>query len=352
MAAVFIAAMTRLLCAQSNGADALLGPLPIRDQFLLNNGFFFFIPEQSRVLPAGESAVSLTATDSNTFAKSAWITTSLAGQTSRARAVDTLANSRFHSDGPLFLVDGETHRLELSMRHGFGDQFELGVAIPISTIGGGWSDALIEVTHQSLGLGNDERESLRRNSETVYFRAGSHQYLRDRSVGYALGDIALSGKYELAALEERAVAISISGAIELPTGNASTLDGSGSIDGGMQIMAARDFTKGRIEGSLGLLRLGGNRPLGTGPQILITDTVAVSRLMTDRTAGTVQLTVSESPFRQIGIAEFTRRSYQLSAGIRHRMGRSVVAYAALIENLFNYENSADAGLAWGLTKRF
>src|SRR5712691_8280358 len=221
-AAVAIAVASEVI-AQSDG---LLAPLPIRDQFLLNNGFFFFVPEQAAVLHDHESVVALTITDSNTFAKSAWVTRNLAGQTSREPGSDELANPRFHDGTPVFLVDGETHRLELSMRHGFGRHLELGVAIPVSTIGGGWSDELIEVTHHTLGIGNAERELLRQNSETDYIQSGKVQYFRDRSVGYALGDIALTAKYELAPFEDKKGSIAFSGAIEVPTGNARTLDGS------------------------------------------------------------------------------------------------------------------------------
>ena len=64
------------------------------------------------------------------------------------------------------------------------------------------------------------------------------------------------------------------------------------------------------------------------------------------------MTVSESPFRNVGIAEFNRRSHQLSIGMQRRVGRSFVAYAAVIENLLTYENSADFGIAWGVTRRF
>jgi len=347
--AAFALAVSSELFAQSDG---LLAPLPIRDQFLLNNGFFFFIPEQAAVLGGDHSIVSLSMTDSNTFAKSAWLTRSLEGQTTRTTAPDELANPRFHSGAPVFLVDGETRRLELSMRHGFGRHLELGVAIPAATIGGGWSDELIEVTHHSLGIGNDERESLTRNLETVYLQSGKLLYVRERSAGFALGDIALTGKYELVPLEGNNVAISLSGVVELPTGNVRTFAGSGSLDAGVELMASRDFSNTRIHASIGLLRLGGNRPLGTPAQVLITDTVAISQMLNARTAATVQLTVSESPFRRMGIAEFSRRSNQLSAGIRREIGRSLIVYAALVENLFNYENSADAGIAWGLLKQF
>ncbi|HEY8130308.1 MAG TPA: DUF3187 family protein [Thermoanaerobaculia bacterium] len=343
IAALFIAVLAAGACAAQS--DALLAPLPVRDQFLLNNSFFFFVPEQAAVLPCDRTVVALTMTDSNTFAKSAWLTRSLEGQTTRTTAPDELANPRFHSGVPVFLVDGETRRFELSVRHGFGQHLELGAAIPVSTIGGGWSDEIIEVTHHTLGIGNDERESLTRNVETIYLRSGKTLYVRERSGGFALGDIALRGKYELAPLEGDKVAISLSGAVELPTG-------SGSLDGGVELIASRDFPDMRVQASIGLLRLGHNHAFGTRAQVVITDTVAISRRLNGRTAATVQLTVSESPFRRLGIAEFNRRSNQLSAGIRREIGRSLIVYGALVENLFNYENSADAGIAWGLLKQF
>ena len=345
--AVFVMALSRSLFAQE-----LLAPLPIRDQFLLNNGFFFFAPEDAAVIGADESRLIVTAADSNTFAKSAWISHSLAGQTGRAIATAELANSRFHGEGPLFLADGETHRLELSMRHGFGNHLELGLTVPVSTIGGGWSDRLIEMTHHALGIGNADRQSLRQNSETVYIDSGSMHYLRDRSAGYALGDIALTGKYELKGLEGEKVNMALTGAVELPTGNARTLDGSGSVDGGVQLIVSRDLSSARLHASIGIVRLGGDRPLGTQSQIIVTNTIAAARMINDRTSANLQLTLSECPFRHLGLAELRRRSNQLSAGIQRQIGRSIVVYAAFIENVLNYENSADAGFAWGLAKRF
>jgi Protein of unknown function (DUF3187) len=332
--------------------DDLLAPLPIRDQFLLNNGFLFFEPEPARVLDAGESAFTLQATDANTFAKSNWISRSLEGQTDRAPAFPELSQPRYAIAPAVFLADGETHRVEFAYRRGFGNHLELGVTVPVSRIGGGWSDRLIEVAHHELRIGNAERESLRQNSETVFLHTGTVDYTRSRSAGYALGDIAVSAKYELAPLEEKGTRVALAAAMEFPTGSAGTIDGSGSFDAGLQLMASRDFRSVRIHASLGMLRLGGDRPLGTRAQLLITDTVGISRLINPGTSVTMQLTVSESPFRNLGMAEFNRRSYQLSSGVQRRIGRSTVAYAAFIENLFNYDNSADAGFAWGISRRF
>ena len=107
-----------------------------------------------------------------------------------------------------------------------------------------------------------------------------------------------------------------------------------------------------MHAALGALRLGANRPLGTRSQVLITDTLAVSRMMTDRTAMIAQLTISESPFRGLGFFELDRRSYQLSVGARRQIGQSADAYVAIVENILNYDNSADAGVIWGIARRF
>jgi hypothetical protein len=38
--------------------------------------------------------------------------------------------------------------------------------------------------------------------------------------------------------------------------------------------------------------------------------------------------------------------------MQHRFGHAFIAWAALIENVLTYENSADAGLACGIARRF
>src|ERR1700737_2825287 len=92
-------ALALLVCgslrAQGSGDD-LRAPLPIRDQFLLSNGFFFFEPERARVLGEGESIMMFSAADSNTFAKSAWINHHAFGETTRMSAASELAASRAH----------------------------------------------------------------------------------------------------------------------------------------------------------------------------------------------------------------------------------------------------------------
>src|ERR1700757_2538837 len=93
-----IVAMASTASAQTpDEREALLAPLPVRDQFLLSNGFFFFTPESMRALPEATWSVSLSSADSNTFAKSEWISHSLEGRTTREQALAVLSDPRFQS---------------------------------------------------------------------------------------------------------------------------------------------------------------------------------------------------------------------------------------------------------------
>ena len=85
--------------------DALLSPLPVRDQYLLNNGFFFFEPEGARVLDDDAWLVDVHTADSNTFAKSRWISHDLDGDTDRRSGDQTLAIIRIDPGTTIFLAD-------------------------------------------------------------------------------------------------------------------------------------------------------------------------------------------------------------------------------------------------------
>ncbi|MEA2163051.1 MAG: hypothetical protein QOK37_1178 [Thermoanaerobaculia bacterium] len=330
----------------------LLGPLPVRDQYLLSNGFFFFEPAPARVLASNDWLVDVHSADSNTFAKSRWISHNLAGDTDRRTGSQTLGIIRMDEGQTVFLVDGEIHRTTITAHHGLGANLEVGIAIPFATIGGGTSDGFIERFHAAFHLGDNQRVAMQRNRETVYVHTDERTYFREHTSGAQIGDIALSAKYELTALEDPQLAISIESAIELPTGDAQTLDGSGSLDGGVQLLATRDYGRSRIHASAGVLVLGHNGPLGTKSQFVITDSIGISSLIAGRTSATAQVTISQSPFRTIGAPELTRRSYQMTVGLQHAIGRSLIAWAGIVENLITYQNSADAGFVWGIARRF
>jgi hypothetical protein len=340
------------IAQERDAADAILGPLPVRDLYLLNNGYFFFEPEGARVLDDDSWVIDLHTTDSNTFAKSRWISHNLEGDDERRTGAQTLSLIRIDKGTTVFLVDGEIHRTTITAHRGFGDNLELAISVPFATIGGGSSDAFIEHFHSTLKLGDDQRVAVQKNHETVFLRTDDNTYLREHSAGSRAGDVALSAKYELPALEDPNLSLSAQAALELPTGNAQSLDGSGSLDGGVQLLATRDYGRSRVHASAGLLFLGRNAPLGIASQIVITDSIGISSLVATRTSASVQITISQSPFRNVGAPELARRSYQMTAGVQHAFGPSLTVYGGVVENLITYQNSADAGLVLGIGRRF
>ncbi|HYM59907.1 MAG TPA: DUF3187 family protein [Thermoanaerobaculia bacterium] len=352
VAAVILVLLAGAACAQEiSPAEALREPLPVRDQFLLGNGFLSLEPTSARVLPDGAWLADIHFANANTFARSEFVSHDLANNGGGRAGINRLLQGGPNQPASIFLVDGEVHRLTMSLRRGIGDRLEVGISIPITSNGGGWMDKLIEDFHKGFGLGNAERQFLPRNSEIVYVRTPKSTYLRQGTNGYELGDVALTAKYGLARFDARRLALAVEGVVTVPTGHASTLNGSGSVDAAINFIATKSFSRTSIHESLGIIRLGADKPLGTSSETVLTDTLGVTQLVKRATSLALQITFSQTPFRQLGFPEWKRHSSMLSAGVQHRFGASVV-HLALIENLFTFNNAADFGMQCGIARRF
>ena len=164
LTAIAVLSVTALLALpaaaqQRDLADALLGPLPVRDQYLLNNGFFFFEPESAHVLDEDSWVVDVHTADSNTFAKSRWISHNLEGDTERRSGAQTLSLIRIDDGTTVFLVDGEIHRTTITAHFGYWTGLaEQGKALafgPVDDPSGVYGIGIVLAEHQA------EAEALR-----------------------------------------------------------------------------------------------------------------------------------------------------------------------------------------------
>lgn len=64
----------------------------------------------------------------------------------------------------------------------------------------------------------------------------------------------------------------------------------------------------------------------------------------------LQLTVSQSPFKDLEIQELSEVSYLADLGFKKGLGPSRVFFVALSENLLNFKNSPDVGFHAGITQ--
>ena len=346
-----------LLALPSFAAEPLefhdLGPLRIRDQFLLGMGFLAFDPESADVLANGRWEFDLIATVTNTFAKSRAIADRLDARTTRAPV--TLAFLRSVAGAQpgrgAFYLDGETYRTALAIRRGFGRRLQLGVTLEGLQFNGGVLDSTIEGFHRTFGLGQAGRLGTYRNQYTVFVSSHGHEYFSDRNPSFGLGDMVFSAKYALAARPGHAY-LSVEGLIKIPTGRQVDLYSSGSADVGVEGLYSRFWAKSCVHASAGVLRLGPNDALHTPAQTVFSGMVAYEHgIFNSRTSAIVQTTFSQSPFRKLDLAELGQFAVQASLGVKCAFAMNRVLFVALTENLAHFDNTADIGFHVGWTQR-
>ena len=124
------------------------------------------------------------------------------------------------------ILDGETWRTGLFYRRRVGEEWTVGVEVPLYRISGGFLDDGIDAWHSFFNLPDGERNQRPEDQlRFLYNDRGVTEYFRQGSSS-GLGDIQLSAAREIdvvGGLLLRAV-------LKLPTGDADTLFGSGAAD--------------------------------------------------------------------------------------------------------------------------
>jgi hypothetical protein len=320
----------------------ILGPLPVRDEFLLSAGYLALTPTGNDILPRDQWALDVRSASSNTFAVSSEISEVLVRQ---KQPSSWRAESLRQYSGNVFVVDGEMQRTTVEIRHGLEDG-EVFVAVPIFSTNTDGSGKLIEGFHSEFGLGSDGRSAIAHDRKFVYLRNGQREVVRNWKDQIGLGDVTLGAKYALPPFASTALAIEV--LAELPTGERS-LFSSGSIDAGAILVASRRLEHSSIFANVGVARLGRNANLDIPDRSVISATVGYGRMITAATSATIQITGANSPFRGLSWPELGQNSYQIAAGIQHQIDSRQALHIALIENALHYRNSADFAVQVGIS---
>lgn len=129
------------------------------------------------------------------------------------------------------ILDGETTRFTLRVRHGLSPRFEVGLKIPYITQSGGFLDGSIESYHSIFGFPQGGRDLAPRNRLLYYYRRDGVDRVRVDASGSGVGDLALTGAWQLyqsGGNDKEALALNAS--LKLPTGDSDQLRGSGGTD--------------------------------------------------------------------------------------------------------------------------
>src|SRR6056297_155171 len=169
-------------------------------------------------------------------------------------------------DGRLTIIDGETHRLELDIRHGLGGGWEIGLTLPLLRHSGGFLDRPIERWHELFHLPNGNRDRLPQDRLLFSQSAPDAPGFQLDSAGGGMGDLQLSASRQLGA------GLALRSMLKLPTGSSQQLTGSGAtafatslhasrnlgdsltwhISGGLLISGNGDVLRGQRENLLGI----------------------------------------------------------------------------------------------------
>ena len=158
-------------------------------------------------------------------------------------------------------LDGESYRWTLAARYGLGNHYEIGIEIPYLLEGGGFLDGFIVDWHKAFSLPQGGRDSAARNRLNYSYRKDGIQKLDMQRAGSGVGDISLTGAIRLYDQHDKDShdSLALRAALKLPTGDSSSLRGSGSLDTSLFLCGSmNNFTEWGalgLYGSLGGLAL-------------------------------------------------------------------------------------------------
>jgi hypothetical protein len=156
------------------------------------------------------------------------------------RVVFEAANLSFQKvrEDQELVLDGETWSLRLVLGRGWANGWRAGVQIPVSGHGGGGLDDFIEDYHRAMGLPYGNRRRRPANRLEYVCRQGEETRFRVTEPTAGLGDVQLYIAAPIWCGGPGARAVDVVASVELPTGDAGRLLGSGSTDLALGLAAA------------------------------------------------------------------------------------------------------------------
>ena len=135
-----------------------------------------------------------------------------------------------HQANESLLLDGETYRFALKLRHGLSEQSDLSITLPFIAHSGGFADNAISGWHDIFGLPNGNRASRPDNSLDYRYQRNGQNLIALNQSTKGLGDIRFDYRHRLNntnKTDNSQIKSLIQMGVKLPTGNQDQLTGSG-----------------------------------------------------------------------------------------------------------------------------
>jgi hypothetical protein len=251
--------------------------------------------------------------------------------------------------GENYLFDMELAELDVTLHYKFTERWGGYLVLSGVNYSGGFLDGTIEGFHDAFGFDNNGRPAIRRNDVALVADLDSASFavlgaptsggMLDPTVG-----IRYSGAQQLKGWNfvlEAAAKVAVNGEREFLS--------TGKSDYGLQATLQRFGDHHAWYVSASAVYYDGSTSITpTDSQVIPTFVVGYERKLTPDTHLVLQGYASDSIYgrEDTDLDELLGMKYQLSLGVYHRIGRSVVSFA-VTENLQNFNNTPDVGMQLG-----
>ena len=234
----------------------------------------------------------------------------------------------------IFMIDGETYALNLSLRHRLWERLEVGVDVPFVAHQKGFLDNIIKEWHDVLGVSNSNRAGPKDQLHFLYEVGGVTQYeITSSTTG--LGDIQLTAAIPLKeAGAEDGSALAIRTSVKLPTGDEDKLHGSGATDFAAGLygstrttMFDRDLG---LTGFIGLLSLGDGDVLPDIQESTVTFGGVAAKLQAMERLGIIVQVYAQGGYYDTTVDELGGDTFQLGIGLDYHLPKQGMTFALSI----------------------
>ena len=298
--------------------------------------------------PPGNWAVEVDVGYQNTWALSPNVQDYLKSLPGRRKLGPTEVQAIRDLPGEAYLVDLELGMLDLTFHRKLTDHWGVYATLSAVRYTGGFMDGGIEWFHQRFGMDPVGRPAVKRDDINVIMDLKSTQLYQPKLPDSGLLDPTVGVRYTANKYPAPWNAV-LEAAVKVPIDGERPFLSTGKYDIGMQITLQRFMQRHAVYGSLAAVYAAQSKVAPVyGTQVVPTAIFGYEYAATDHTNLNLQLYASPSVFKSsdTDLRELRDSKYQVSAGIRHRIGASLLTFA-FTENLVNYNNSPDIGFQIG-----
>ena len=271
----------------------------------------------------------------------------------RLELAETASIYNEYSPQSSVIVKFETLRSGLFLRYGATDSLELGLEVPVLYRYQGFMNrAITAVERATTGLA-PARAAFKNNNFVFNVTRDGQTIMSGGPGAMGLGDTTLMSKYQLLTEGTTTPAVSVRGAVKLPTGDQSAFFGSGSPDFGLglaveKLMAGRWMLHANVTGVVPTGTIAG---LGLRPTV--SGLAAIEYLWSENLSITAQFDFYSSPFSGTNSAVLDRGMTESVLGFSYRVAPHFLWQMYAVENLdFYIGSSPDFTVSTVFTYRF